>query len=309
VLRLIVGCIFLAAAAPRAAATTFPLSPDETTVGATASYVTRGDDSLMKIARSFDLGFTELRAANQGVDPWPEAGLRIVVPSRYVLPDAPRRGIVINLAAQRLYYFPPAGGAVESYPIGVGVEGRRTPLGETTVVGKVKNPTWYPPPSIRSERPELPAAVPPGPDNPLGANALRLGWPLVLIHGTNKPDGVGRSVSHGCLHLYPEDMKRLFAEVEVGTPVRVVNREVETAWIDQRLYLVVYRDVEQSLQLSITGGFAPRPPRDLDAEVAKAAGARRGSVDWQRVRRAGLERTGIPVPVTPAPQPEAGLTR
>jgi L,D-transpeptidase ErfK/SrfK len=90
----------------------------------------------------------------------------------------------------------------------------------TRIVAKEANPAWYPPPSIHAERPDLPQVISAGPDNPLGAYALRLGWPTYLIHGTNKPDGVGRDVSHGCMHLYPEDIERLFHEIPVGTPVR-----------------------------------------------------------------------------------------
>jgi L,D-transpeptidase ErfK/SrfK len=225
------------------------------------------------------------------------------------LPDVPRRGIVVNLAEQRLYYFPPSGETVESYPIGVGVVGRQTRLGVTKVVGKTANPVWYPPPSIRAEEPDLPASVPPGSDNPLGAFALRLAWPSYLIHGTNKPDGVGRNVSHGCLHLYPEDIERLFREIPIGTPVRVLNDEFATAWIDQRLYVAVYRTVAQADELAVTGSFKPAAPRGLHAAIAEAAGERQDAVDWQAVRRAGLERTGIPVAVSAALPSDAMLTR
>ena len=114
-----------------------------------------------------------------------------------------------------------------------------TPLGTTTVVGKVVRPTWFPPQSIREEKPYLPEMVPPGPDNPLGEYELRLGWPAYLIHGTNKPYGVGRNVSHGCIRLYPEDIERLFSEVQVGTPVRVIDEEIRLAWVDGELYLAV----------------------------------------------------------------------
>src|SRR5690606_20215720 len=121
------------------------------------------------------------------VDPWlPGVGTELVIPGEHILPDAPRRGIVVNLAELRLYHFA-AGGRIESMPIGIGSEGVETPLGDTKVVNKRRDPTWWPPPSIRAERPELPASVPPGPDNPLGAFALDLGLPLYRIHGTNRP--------------------------------------------------------------------------------------------------------------------------
>jgi len=184
----------------RARATEFALAPDQSVVGAPGVYISKSDDTLLDIARSHDLGYTELMAANRHVDPWlPGNGTRIVLPESHVIPDGPRQGIVIDLLARRLFYFPPDGDRVQTYPIGVSVQGRSTPTGTTRIVRAVAAPTWYPPPSIRMERPELPAVVPPGGDNPLGAFAFYLGWPSYLIHGTNKPYGIGRSVSHGCI--------------------------------------------------------------------------------------------------------------
>jgi L,D-transpeptidase ErfK/SrfK len=241
-------------------------------------------------------------AANRGVDPWlPGADRRIVLPSFELLPDVPRRGIVINLAEERLFYFPPGGGSVEVYPIGVGVQGRATPIGTTVVVRKEANPAWYPPPSIRVEEPDLPTVVPAGDDNPLGAFALYLGWPAYLIHGTNKPDGVGRDSSHGCIRLYPEDIERLFHEVRGGTGVRVIAQEVKVAWIGDSLYVQVHPNSDQSHEIAVSASFTSTVPRDLVARVANAAGAFEELIDWGVVRRAGLERTGIPVPIARLP--------
>lgn len=303
------GLIILAAASPAVAANYY-LAPDQTAVGEVYGYVTRAGDTLLDLARTYDMGFTQLMAANPGVDPWlPGVGRRIVMPGRYLVPDVPRRGIVINLAAQRLYYFPPKGDSVESFPIGVGVQGRRMPLGTSRVTGKSDHPIWYPPSSIRAEEPDLPAAVPPGPDNPLGEYALLLGWPRFLIHGTNKPDGVGRNVSHGCLHLYPEDMHRLFHEIPIGTPIRVIKDEVEAAWIDRQLFVVVHPNEAQSDELDVTGHLTPTLPPGLIAHVKKVAGNREDSVAWDAVRDAALERSGLPVPVTPPLDADALVTR
>lgn len=190
-------------------ASSFALAAGQTTVGALGVYVTQAEDTLLDIARSNDFGYTQLVAANRGIDPWlPGSGQRVTLPAFYILPDAPRLGIVINLVAQRLFYYPPDAPIVETYPIGVGVRGWATPLGLTRVAAKEAHPTWYPPPSIHAAELDLPKVVPPGPDNPLGNYALRLGWPSYLLHGTNKPDGVGRNVSHGCIRLYPEDIER-----------------------------------------------------------------------------------------------------
>ena len=277
----------------------FALTSGQAAIGTLDVYVTHGDDSLLDLARRFDLGYTQLVTANPGVDPWlPGAGRRVTVPSLYLLPGGPRRGIVINLAQNRLYYFPPGGGMVETYPIGVGVEGHATPLGTTRVVAKRTHPRWVPPPSIHRERPELPVVVPPGPDNPLGDYAFQLGWPTYLIHGTNKPDGIGRNVSHGCIHLYPEDIERLFSEVPVGTPVRVVNDEAQTAWIGGELYVAVYPTKEQEDQIDVDGSMTPILSLGIQKHVAAAAGNRRADVDWDAVERAARDRSGVPVRVT-----------
>ena len=282
------------------AAAEFPLAADGKAIGAIAFYDTRPSDTLMDVARSYDLGFTQLMATNRGINPWmPPIGTRITLPNVYLLPNVPHEGIVIDLAAQRLYYFPPGKSTVETYPIGIGVIGATTPVGTSRVTAKVANPTWYPPPSIRAERPELPQSIPPGPDNPLGAYALYLGWPAYRIHGTHKPDGVGRNVSHGCIRLYPEDIERLFHEVAVGTEVRVVNDDVRMAWIGDDLFVEAHPTKEQSDELDIEYRLTPTaPPADLDMRVAAVAGDQIRRVDRSIVRRVAVERSGIPTRVT-----------
>ena len=182
------------------------------------------EDTLLDLARDNGLGYIEMIAANQGINPWvPGAGTQIVLPTAHILPNAERHGLVVNLAEHRLYYFDPAGAAPVTFPLGVGREGWSTPLGTTEIVRKKVAPAWYPPDSIRAEKPGLPKAVPPGPtgtiraekpglpkavppgpNNPLGSHALYFGWASYLIHGTTMPWGVGRRVSHGCIRLYPD---------------------------------------------------------------------------------------------------------
>ena len=202
---------------------TFSYDPKTTgVVGALQATIAREEDTLSDIARRFNLGYDEVVNANPGVDPWlPGAGRRIVLPTQFVLPDAPHDGIVVNLAALRLYYFPKAAKneprQVMTYPIGVGMVGWATPTGTTKIVSKRTDPFWTPPASVRKEHAAegdiLPARVPPGPDNPLGAFAMNLGWPSYLMHGTNKPAGVGMRASHGCIRLYPEDIATLFQDI------------------------------------------------------------------------------------------------
>lgn len=291
------GALF-AVAAPAAAAE-FSVAPGQKVVGSIAEYVVQPGEGLNEIARKFDLGYTALAAANPGVDQFePGAGRRLVIPSLYVLPDGPRQGIVINLAQYRLFYFPPGGDRVETYPLGLAVFGSKTPIGTTSVVRKEPRPTWYPPASIRAERPELPAMIPPGPDNPLGDYALHLGWPRYLIHGTNKPDGTGRNVSHGCIRMYPEDIERLFNEVSVGIPVRTVNQPAGAGWSeDGALYVKVFPSKNQVEEIDIDRPVSHEPADGVDRLVRAEAGSGADAVSWDAVMQAARDRTGIPVVV------------
>ncbi len=257
------------------------------------------DETLIDIALRERLGFVELRAANPGIDPWiPKVGATLVLPTAHLLPDAPRQGIVVNLADQRLYHFPPGAPPV-SFPVGIGRAGCETPTGETRIVRKREHPTWVPPASIRAERPDLPASVPPGPWNPLGDHALDLGWESFAIHGTNQPLGIGRRVSHGCLRLYPADIAALFDSVEVGTEVRVLDQPVKFGWSGGELYLEVHPTQLQADELEAsTGRVTPEPVFGLDAKLLRAAGKAAVRLDWRRIKATARERRGIPIQIT-----------
>jgi L,D-transpeptidase ErfK/SrfK len=282
-----------------APARSFPLEKGQDAVGDIGQYTTKYEDTLLDIARANDLGYTQLIIANRGIDPWlPGKDVKVVLPQFYILPAGPRRGIVINLIEQRVFYFQPGGHAVETFPIGVGVQGRTTPTGTTRIAGKQVHPGWTVPASIRAEKPELPAYVPPGPDNPLGDYAMPLAWNGYLMHGTDKPYGVGRNVSHGCIRLYPEDIEHLFHEVAIGTPVRVIDEEVEAAWSDNQLYVAVFPDKDQTDQIDIEEPMTKLLPADLIERVTAVAGNAANRVDWDLVKRLGMERSGIPTRVT-----------
>ena len=293
----------LLAVLPLAGAPALAAPRDGDVIGEMAGYVTGEDDSLPEIARRFDIGFVELVAANPGLRPWaPGGGRELVLPTAHILPKAPRRGLVINLDEMRLYYYLGPGEGPQSYPLGVGSEGHLTPLGTSRVVSKAEQPTWYPPPSIRAEKPELPAMVPPGPDNPMGAYALYLGWPGIRIHGTNKPFGVGRRVSHGCIRLYPEDIETLYSQVPVGTPVTVVKQGVKVGWSGGELYLEVHPSLAQADQLEDHAGMDPEPAPDALSLVRAALGPGDDvRLDEDAVLRAVEERRGYPVRVTRGP--------
>lgn len=248
--RLIVVLSLLSLGAGNALAAEYSVPRDDEVFGAVQIISARYEDTFVAFAQKYNVGYEALKRANPGVDPWlPGEGTRVVIPTQFVLPHAPQRGIVVNIAELRLYYFPDDGAGaatngmrrVVTYPISIGQLDWSTPLGTTKVTGKVQNPSWYPPQSIRDEHAArddvLPRVVPPGPDNPLGKHALRLGLPSYLIHGTNMPSGIGMRVTHGCVRMFPWDIEALYKTVPVGTPVTIVNQPYKLGWTEQGLYL------------------------------------------------------------------------
>ncbi|MBV8403900.1 MAG: L,D-transpeptidase family protein [Gammaproteobacteria bacterium] len=284
----------------------FTLSPDQDVVG-TVQVVSAGkDDTLTDIARRFNVGYEELLRANPKVDPWlPGEGREIVIPSQFILPDAPRTGIVINIAAMRIFYYPPAKRGepqvVITHPIGIGKVGWRTPEGVTKIVRRQKDPTWRVPESVRKEHhengEELDPVIGPGPDNPLGKYAFYLQWPSYLIHGTNKPAGVGLRSSHGCIRLYPEDIEQFFNIVPIGTQVRVVNQPFLFGWRDGELYLQAFDVMEDDVRASPSAQHKLLTT-SLGAQRQQQLKARHEQIDWQLASGLARSPRGIPVAVT-----------
>lgn len=280
--------------------------PEEEVLGSTQVLFTRYEDTFSAIARRYNLGLDEMRAANPGVDHWiPGEDTPVYLPTQFILPDAPREGIVLNTATMRLFYF--SGDEVTTHPIGIGRVGWATPTGSGTVTSKARDPVWYVPASIRKEHAEmgdpLPAIVQPGPDNPLGSRVLALSLPGYLIHGTNKPSGVGMRVSHGCVRLYPEDVERLFDHIDVGTPVRIVDQPVMAGWSDGQLYLEVHPPLEEDDR-----GLLAIAERVISEALGRVGESYR-VIDRSIVERIVEERRGIPFPVLiPTPSPTLYLT-
>ena len=337
--------IALAAAAPALGmAAEYTVEDQLEVLGDVTVIAARYEDTFVSLARTHNVGYEALRKANPDVDEWlPGEGTRIVIPNRFVLPRAPHRGIVVNVAELRLYYFPDADGRrVITHPISIGRMDWATPLGTTTVTGKVANPSWYPPESIRAEHLErndpLPRIVPPGPDNPLGAHALRLGLPGYLIHGTNKPSGVGMRVTHGCIRMFPEDIEALYKVVRASTPVHIVNQPYKLGWGVGGLYLeahpplvaqpVTTDEPEPPTQQSAVepdGATAPDgateepsvtpvwSATELTRIFVAATEERRTEVDWEAAERVMQGARGIPEfvsigivePATALPEPLA----
>ncbi len=303
----------------------YELPPDGyDVVGAVATVTAREEDTLIDIARRHGLGYHDIVRANRDVNVWvPGEGTEVVLPTRFVLPPGPRRGIVLNLAEYRLYYYPEAvegePAYVMTYPISIGRMDWETPLGSTSVVSKVADPSWYPPQSVRDEheadgRP-LPRVVPPGPDNPLGKYAMRLGLPGYLIHSTNRPAGVGMRVTHGCIRMYPEDIDYLFPNVDVNTPVRIINTPVKIGWFGDELVV----EVHPVLEAAVSEGDEELIAADIDVDTGDATadepevatptkdpltyvteqfiavtGNRAGKLDWDQVEILVDRSDGIP---------------
>lgn len=273
-----------------------------TSVGKMQVYEVDEEDTLLDVARHFRLGFIEARAANPDVDPWtPVPGESVVIPGFHLLPRTAQKGIVVNLAQMRMYYFREAGKAPETFPIGVGREGLQTPTGETTIVRKNANPVWFPTERMREEKPFLPAAVPAGPSNPLGTHALYLGWPTFLIHGSNKPWAIGRRVSSGCMRMYPEDIRDVFDMVPVGTKVTIVDQPILVGWVGDELYLEANPSRSQGNDIEISGTHESKPLTEaLKKVILEASGAKPEQIDWSAVADAVEDRRGYPVVIANA---------
>ncbi len=285
-------------------ATTLFLPPsDVDVVGHIDTTTAFAEDTLLDIARRYDFGQDEIVLANPDVDRWlPGEGTTVVLPGRYVLPKAKRKGLVLNLPEMRLYFFTRTarGKPTElvTHPVSVGRMDWKTPLGRTKIVSKQKDPSWYPPQSLKDEAAAdgevLPDVVKPGPDNPLGRYAIRLGLPGYLIHSTNKPFGVGMRVTHGCVRMYPEDIEVLFDQIPVGTPVQIVNQPVKAGWLADTLFLEVHPPLEEDA----SGDFTELVMNTIADAISDSGIGRQVTLSGRAIRKAMDERTGMPVAIS-----------
>lgn len=272
-------------------------SNGDNVVGKIRQAYSQSGDTLFKIGRRYDIGYYEMIEANPGINPNHRLGrnTRVVIPSRFILPGKTRKGIVINLSELRLYYFFADGERVLTEPIGIGRVGWSTPTGKTKVIEKKKDPAWHPPEAVREEAASkgyiLPDVWPPGKDNPLGQYMMRLGWYSYLIHGTNRPEGVGKRVSAGCIRMFPEDIENLFHIVKVGTPVTIVAQPIKIGWQGSKFLVEVHKPLEEK------GEIVESDTIKMVTEMTNNVKDKPVRLRWSAALKEIQRQSGIPVEV------------
>lgn len=304
----VVVAILIFCSAQASEAESFPLPEgSDSVVGEIVYTQVRPGETLVDIARQVNLGYDQIILANPSLNRWiPDEGAKVTVPHRYILPGTTRRGLVLNIAELRLYFYPPTTKGMPHYvvthPVSIGRMDWRTPLGQTSVVKKERDPPWRPPPSIKREHEldgdPLPDFIPGGaPDNPLGRFALRLGFPSYLIHGVDerKAFGIGMRVTHGCIRMYPEDIESIFSQVAVGTPVLIVNEPVKIGKQGERIFLEVHQPLEENEDEA-----APSAPRIPATDVVQFVRRRLGeiiAIDESLIAEIAERGDGIPTKI------------
>lgn len=276
-------------------ALTLPLPTDDAVIGSVKEASSKGGETLADIGRRYDVGAHEMNVANPSINPRKKlfSGTKVVIPSQFILPNVERKGIVINLAELRLYYYPTDRDVVVTQPIGIGKEGNwQTPVGKTKITKKEEDPYWHPTANVRAEALKhgtpIPSVFPPGPDNPLGKYILRLGWPTYLIHGTNRPDGVGARVSAGCIRMLPEDAKFLYDNVPIGTQVTVINEPYKAGWKGEQLYFEAHPPLKEK-----RAEYA-KDKSTVISVVENQINVKHVMVRWQEVNKLVKSYNGIP---------------
>lgn len=296
-------------------ALTFPMpEPGSDVIGEVQIIEAVYEDTLASIARKYDVGFYEIVDANPGVDPWiPGEGTKVIIPTQYILPEGPREGIVINLAELRLYFYNKEDNTVTTHPVGIGSEIWPTPVMDEKIIGKQKHPYWRVPKSILREHEakgeRIDEVWPPGPNNPLGDYAMRLSKPGYLIHGTNRPIGIGRRVTHGCIRMFPEDIETLFYKVPVGSPARVIHDPIKIGWNNNKLFIEIHEPLPEY----------PMNEDDLLYSLMQMLytvedkGPGEFSIDWSLVKESAKQTRGLPQQIgqrhIKPVEPEASLSQ
>jgi len=273
----------------RVPASTSGVDPQAVTVVGSIQHhrLNRGED-LLEVARRYGLGYSEIGGLYRQWDPFlPPVGADMVIPTMWILPNKLNAPLVVNTGEMRLYYLVNNNTQVYTFPIGMGVLDFKTPSGTFRVVEKKVNPAWHIPKSLQKKY-EM-AVMPPGPDNPLGEYKLTLSWGDYGIHGTHMPWGVGRMVSHGCTRMYPEDVKKLFPLVPVGTKVEYIYEPAKVGFRQGRIFLSVHEDFYFKIRSMLLHVLSLIENRGLTDQV-----------DMRKVLQAVEEQNGMAVEVSRA---------
>lgn len=291
---LILSGLFLLSAS-HTYASVYPLPPaNESLVGEMQQVYVGSSDTVTTLAKQYDLGYNALEGANPQLDmakPFPY-GAMVELPTEHLLPNRPRKGIVVNLPEMRMYYYPEGSNRVITYPIGIGKIGQTIPITETMVTKKAENPVWIPTQNIREFNLKqgiiLPQVMPAGPDNPLGHYAIYMTVPTYLMHSTIYPESIGKRASFGCLRMYESDIERFFPTVKKGISVAIINTPTKVGWQDDHLYMETTRILEEhgdNYDVTIPGMV------HLVSEMSKEEPV---LVDWQAIAFMASVRDGIP---------------
>ncbi len=314
----IILTVVIASSITHALGESFPLPPEDVDlIGSLSLYDAKPGEFPVDIAREEGVGQDELLTANPTLSRWipidANSSKQVLLPTRFILPAQERHGMVINLAEKRLYYYPEVenllrASMVLSYPVSIGQQDWSTPLTNTSIIRRQTNPSWYPPASIKLEAAqrgiELPDVVAPGPDNPLGNHAIYLDIPGYLIHGTSKPNDIGRRVTHGCIRMYPDDIEYLYSRISMGTSVRIIHEPIKVGWHAGKLYLEVHTPLSE---MNMSDDELYHHAIDL----VKAALQERPvtSVQSRTIRRLVEEKSGVPYALNTTPVDRPQMSR
>jgi len=293
--------LLLAAVDLALAQTDYPIVPASkdpaklvTLIGRFRMHTVEQGETLLDIARKYDLGISELTAFYPEMDPWLlEAGSQMQIPALWILPPSKRRGIVINVPEMRLYHFHPKKGTVSTYPVTVGEEETPTPLGTFRIVDREIDPEWNIPPKLQQKYSKK--IMQAGDDNPIGKYWLGLSQRGYGIHGTDNAWSVGRILSNGCIRLYPEDIERLFPDVPKGTVVEIIYEPVKFGFRERVIFVEIHEDPYGLIE-------------DLEQHTRSVAKkmAVEDSVDWEKIYLAMDLKNGVPAPVGTLPEGSGG---
>ena len=278
----------------------------DSVLGTSYNITTRYGETTPMLAQMHQIGYHELLSANPNGHTWmPGEGAQVHIPRQYILPGKARTGVVLNLAELRLYYFdhsPDGEPQVRTYPISAGRVDWVTPIGLTRVVDRLENPNWYPPKSVILEHKErgdeLPRVVLPGEDNPLGRYALMLEADGYFIHGTNKEQGIGMRVTHGCIRLRSNDIAELIHRVPVETPVEIVSIPIKVGLLNGIVYMEAHAKPLEEFPMPeknpvLEESDVLQPLAALEEQLPSGDYV----IYWEQVMEASRRRLGVPTAV------------